>query len=224
MSWIRRIADHSEKDSLASRFRQRRFARFRALVNEISGPVRILDVGGTEQFWHDMNFPSAENIHITLLNVEKVPVSMDVFYSVSGDAANMSCFADNEFDIVFSNSTIEHLGSWQNQQNMAAEVQRISERYFIQTPNRYFPIEPHFLFPFFQFLPQSIQVQIALHWTTGWYSKKGDPVAARREVEAIRLLTAKELSTLFPDVVLYREKWLGWTKSFIAYHGSDTEG
>jgi len=223
MSYIRNIADHTRKDSLASEFRQKRFELFKSLVAELPEPVKILDVGGTQQFWEQMDLPAAGKMQVTLLNLSKEKVSVEGFRSVGGDARDMSSFEDNEFDILFSNSTIEHLGSWENQQMMAAEVHRISKRYFIQTPNRYFPIEPHFLFPFFQFFPRNVQIWIALRWTAGWYSRMGDGEAARREVEAIRLLTAQELSILFPESTLYREKLLGLTKSFVVYHGWNKE-
>ena len=63
----------------------------------------------------------------------------------------MDFFKDKSFDAVFSNSVIEHVGTFEDQKMMANEVIRVTNFYFIQTPNLYFPIEPHFLVPFFQF-------------------------------------------------------------------------
>ncbi len=62
-------------------------------------------------------------------------------------------FGDREFDIAFSNSVIEHVPP-ELQAAFAAEVSRVADRYFVQTPNRYFPIEPHYQLPLFQFLPR----------------------------------------------------------------------
>jgi 2-polyprenyl-3-methyl-5-hydroxy-6-metoxy-1,4-benzoquinol methylase len=74
----------------------------------------------------------------------------------------MPQFQNDEFDIVFSNSVIEHVGSYEEQNLMASEVRRVGKRYFIQTPNLFFPIEPHFLFPFFQFLPLDYRVTLII--------------------------------------------------------------
>jgi len=114
-------------------------------------PIKILDVGGTQIYWERMNFTGHDNVYITLLNLELAPVSNANFSSIVGDARDLKGFEDNHFDIVFSNSVIEHLFTLQNQQKMASEVRRVGKNYFIQTPNYYFPIEPHWLFPFSNF-------------------------------------------------------------------------
>ena len=74
---------------------------------------------------------------------------------ISRDATNLHEFGDASFDIAFSNSVIEHLSTFENQARMAAEVRRVARAYWVQTPNFWFPIEPHFLVP-------------AWHWLPGW--------------------------------------------------------
>jgi hypothetical protein len=98
-------------------------------------------------------------------------------------------------------------------------MRRVGKRYFLQTPNLYFPIEPHVLFPFFQFLPISLRVWLLNNFTMGWYGKVTDKQEARDLVISTRLLTRKELSMLFPESTIYEEKILGLTKSFIVYAG-----
>ena len=71
------------------------------------------------------------------------------FKSIKGDATNLSNFKDNQFDIVFSNSLIEHLYTYENMKLMANETMRVGKKFFVQTPNKYFPIEPHYFFHFF---------------------------------------------------------------------------
>ena len=102
---------------------------------------------------------------------------------------------------------------------MAAEIRRVAKRYFVQTPNRYFPLEPHFLTPGFQYLPLGARAWLVSHFSLGWYPRIADRAQARREVEQIVLLSERQVRTLFPDAEIYRERLLGVTKSFVAYSG-----
>ena len=116
-------------------------------------------------------------------------------------------FADREFDIAFSNSVIEHVPPAQ-QPAFASEIARVAERYFVQTPNKYFPIEPHYQLPLFQFLPRRARMAINRRFTLGWQPKG--------EWEEITMLTGRDLRRLFPDAEIHRERVLGLTKSVIA--------
>lgn len=205
--------------SLSPRFRRKRFALFRTLLDRVQRPVRILDVGGTEAFWDMMQFPGAEDVEITLFNIEETTIVSPGFKSVVGDARDMTRFRTGEFDVVFSNSVIEHLGTLAAQRQMAREVQRVGQRYFVQTPNKSFPVEPHFLFPFFQFFPLEIRVWLLMHFNLGWRKRTPDYHLARSSVEEIRLLTRSELRQLFPGASVVEENWAGLAKSFIMYRG-----
>ena len=116
-------------------------------------------------------------------------------------------FDDGEFDVGFSNSVIEHVPK-DRQPAFASELGRVAKRFYVQTPNRYFPIEPHYQLPFFQFLPERIRKALNRRFTLGWQ--------ARGEWEEITLLSARDLQRLFPDAEIHREKVLGLTKSLIA--------
>jgi hypothetical protein len=140
MQMIKRFADNREANTLATRLRQKRFLLFTQLLESVPRPIKILDVGGTLLFWERMGFTQASGIQVVMLNVTKNATEHDHFISVVGDARDMSAFADNEFDVVFSNSVIEHVGTYADQRRMAEEVKRVGKRYFLQTPNRYFPI------------------------------------------------------------------------------------
>jgi SAM-dependent methyltransferase len=215
----RRYADNTNAGSVAARLRRRRFALFAVMVTGMPGVVRVLDIGGTQQYWQ-MMAPGAEfldRVHVTLLNLEPQAVSEPNFTSLVGDARAMPQFADRQFDLVFSNSTIEHLGSSAAQQAMAAEVRRVGQGFYIQTPNRYFPLEPHFLFPGFQFLPLGVRAWLVRHFKLGWFPRIVDRRQARAEVAAIRLLGETEFRALFPGAAIYKERYCGLTKSFVAY-------
>src|SRR5690348_3896480 len=148
-----------------------------------------------------MGFRGDQGLEITMLNLTS-SWTRPGFRSVVGDARDMHQFGDGEFDVVFSNSVIEHVGQPDAQWQMASEIKRVGKRYFVQTPNRNFLLEPHFFFPGFQFLPLAARIWLLRHFSLGWYQKIPDYAAARREVEAIRLLSRRELRRLFPEGTL----------------------
>ena len=222
MGFLRRIADHTQDGSVATRMRRRRFGLFLGLLDGLRRPVKILDVGGTEGFWEMMGFFPSEEIEITLLNVVPIQVSRPYFRTAVGDARDMSEFTNGEFDVVFSNSVIEHVGALDDQRKMASEIRRVGDRYFVQTPNWWFPMEPHFLIPVFHWLPAQVRAWLLTRFALGRMPKIRDRAAALAMVEGIHLLTRRRVRKLFPEGVLYRERLFGLTKSFIVYDGWNT--
>jgi len=212
-----RLANNGDASSLASRLRTGRFRLFRELVQEVAGPVRILDVGGSIEVWQSHRHELPQEFHVTLLNKEfsECPKLPYVSY-VLGDAREMGMFPDRYFDICFSNSLIEHLDT-AGQISVANEIRRVSSGYFVQTPHRYFPIEPHFLMPGWQFLPVALRAGLLQKSDLGWMKQVRDPVKARETVESIRLLNERELRKLFADGRIYREKVGGITKSLVIW-------
>ncbi len=215
---IKSTGHESSLTTLTTNLRRKRFLLFKSLIAPLPRPLRILDVGGTIKFWEKMEFTN-EEMQITVLNVRRYEITYSNFTSVIGDARNMKEFQDKEFDIVYSNSVIEHVGTFEQQRQMAEEIQRIGKRYFLQTPNRYFPIEPHFALPFFQFLPLGLRIYLSTHIKNGWGNKMKDKQKAIHFVSSIRLMREKELKLLFPGARIYKEKFFGLTKSFTVYGG-----
>lgn len=213
---FRLIADNRNHNSLATKMRRKRAALFEGLLASLEPPVRILDVGGTEAYWKAIDKAFGDKVLISLLNLAEVKTSLPYCKSLAGDARHLD-FEKDSFDVVFSNSVIEHVGSYEDQVLMAKEVRRVGKCYFVQTPNKNFPIEPHFLFPFFQFLPLGIRVWLLRNFNLGWIPKTPDQNSARQLVEEIRLLDKREFSQLFPDAAIFEEKFFGMTKSFVAY-------
>jgi hypothetical protein len=219
----RGIVDNRDPASLAAAFRRRRLGLFLSLIASYPRPVTILDVGGEPRFWEVMGLAGDPDYQVVLLNqarFQDLPVNLS---SQAGDAADLSRFADCQFQAVFSNSVIEHLGSYERQKRMAAEVQRVGRCYFVQTPNRRFPIEPHFLAPFFQYYPERLQIALVQHFSLGWYPRIPEREQAVRLVRSHRLLDERELRLLFPDARLCKETVLGLVKSWVAY-GSQENG
>ena len=221
-SLIKGLADNSSEASLATRMRRARFSLFLSLLHRLEGHLEILDIGGTQEFWNLMTEGDPGDVRVTLLNIEHQPVSSSKFVSAAGDARSMPQYQNKSFDVVFSNSVIEHVGSYDDQRRMANEVQRVAKRYFVQTPNKRFPLEPHFLFPFFQYLPSGVRAQMVHRFDVGWYKRIPSIEKAREEVDSIQLLTRRRFADLFPNATIYEEKIIGLTKSFVAYRGWDS--
>src|SRR4030095_8489517 len=127
-----RFFDNTNPRSLANRFRRKRFTLFTKMLNDFKPPVKILDVGGTEIFWKMMGLTAADTVNITIVNTDKEAVSLPNFRFIECDARDLSAFNDNEFDLVFSNSVIEHAGTYEGQKKMAGEIQRTGKRFFVQ--------------------------------------------------------------------------------------------
>lgn len=216
MRFLRRLAD---TNFFSRRFRRNRSAFFVEFLKTIpKEQINILDVGGTVFYWRDIGLLGDQQLKITILNLELDKSNYPNVTSMLGDARNMYQFSRKEFDVVFSNSVIEHLESFDDQKKMASEVQRVGKRYYMQTPNYYFPIEPHFFLPGFQFLPLSIRVMLLRNFNLGWYKKMSDPDLARKEIESVRLLTRRELAELFPGGRIIEEKLIGLTKSLVIFN------
>lgn len=203
---------------LQTYLRRRRFRFIQRLLAALPPAYELLDVGGTQEFWRQVNF-HPEDGSIVLYNLKEFAIPEAGITGMVGDARDMHEFPDKRFDLVFSNSVIEHVGTYQQQEQMAREIQRVGKRYCIQTPNRYFPIEPHVLWPCFQFLPRRWQIWILVSSRSPWGWRITSEQEAEHYVEGIRLLSEKEVHALFPGAHIYREKFLGLTKSFFVYSG-----
>jgi hypothetical protein len=185
----------------------------------VTSQTRILDVGGTPANWLLVEVRP----RVTLLNMPRGQERREQgFTFVSGDGCQLP-FPDQSFEIVFSNSVIEHVGAPKQQQRFAAEVRRVGRYYWVQTPNRWFPVEQHLLTPLVHWLPANIQRAWVTKWTVWDLVERPSP--DRREyyiqhyLDQVRLLSAVELAAVFPDSEILRERVLGWTKSLIAVKG-----
>src|SRR5262249_1574658 len=145
-------------------FRRRRFGLFLRLIDqvlEVRETCRILDIGGEPGYWDNLaDMLEGRQWQVTLVNLQAFPVDEARFSSITGDARNLRAFDDMSFDVVHSNSVIEHVGRWHDMQAMAHEVRRLAPSYFVQTPYFWFPIEPHCATAFFHWMPESIRLSM----------------------------------------------------------------
>jgi hypothetical protein len=224
LTFLRRLSDSNEPDSFANRMRASRFRWFESLVASLPRPMRVLDVGGTSAFWKNRGWTGRADIEIVTVNLVAERQEYDNVIPTVGDATDLRQFADASFDCVFSNSVIEHLFSWENQRRMASEIQRVSKAFWVQTPNYWFPLEPHFHTLGWQWLPVDLRVALLRQRRFGWRGPSEDELEARKLVTEIRLLTRSELKILFPHATLLPERFLGVVKSWIAVQGLKIRG
>jgi hypothetical protein len=179
----------------------------------LSGNESVVDVGGTVSFWKDI--PNAPR-QIVVVNPDQGALREENrgILSIQADGCALP-FRDREFDFSFSNSVIEHVGSWSRQLKFAEEVRRVGVKLWVQTPARAFPFEPHFLTVGIHWLPGRVRPFMAR-----WFSIRGwiEPTEARNLAQpgVIRLLSYREMVALFPDCVIYVERFLGLPKSYVA--------
>lgn len=221
---IRRLADSDDPKSFANKLRSRRFQRFEELIAPLPRPVRILDVGGTNEFWERRGWAGSRDFEITTLNLSAEERRHGNVHPVAGDATTMKEYGDKSFDVVFSNSVIEHLFTLENQQRMASEVRRVGKAYWVQTPNFWFPMEPHFHVPGWQWMPVSARVAMIRRRRCGWRGPCPDRTKAKELVREVRLMTQSELKTAFPSAKLIPERFCGLVKSWTALGGTWKSG
>jgi SAM-dependent methyltransferase len=176
--------------------------------------MSVLDVGGRPIIWELL----AQECDIrpeklVLLNTESEEESFDSYERVIGDGRHLP-YADNAFDLVFSNSVIEHVGNETDKIAFAQECLRVGKNIYIQTPNRWFPIETHLVTLFIHWFPQE------------WFSKLSFLsirflflLSNRQQfqdiVSGIQLVDKQQLKTFFPKRNIITERFFGIAKSFI---------
>jgi Methyltransferase domain len=203
-------------ESLQRRFRARRMLLLARTVG-LTREMRVLDVGGTVEIWR----LAPVMPRLVLLNQARARYEIGAGEAVVlGDGVSLP-FADQSFDLVFSNSVIEHVGSRAQQACFAAETARVGKQYWVQTPNRYFPIEHHLWTPFVHWLPRPWQAAVLKRFSV-WrlatnFSAEQREFYVHHYLDSIRLLAARDLQMLFPGATVIRERFLGWTKSLVAW-------
>jgi len=206
--------------SLAYRFRQRRFALLRPMIEHVisaKGHCRIADIGGTEYYWQIAgDFIARSPVEIHLINLDKAKTSSPKLVGHAGDACDLKAFSDDDFDLVHSNSVIEHVGDWKRMTAMAREVRRLAPAYFVQTPNFWFPYEPHFRAPLFHWLPEPVRAQLLLRFNLGFGGRRKTMEQAMQGVQSSSLIGASQMAALFPDANILRERFGTLTKSLMA--------
>jgi len=186
-------------------WKERRFQRF-VLTIQPHADESLLDIGGYPFNWFGRGdvFGNVDVLNLELAPIVEVPPGAPPIRTIAGDARRLP-FADGEYDIIFSNSVIENVGTWEDQQAFATEARRVGSRLWIQTPAYGCPLEPHYLGFFIHWFPSSWHVSLAR-----WMSLRGISRSASRAdlmeiARSTRLLTKAEVTTLFPGCHIWTE-------------------
>jgi len=176
--------------------------------------MSVIDLGGRLGTWRDVPLRPA---HVHVVNLEQPDGDMPDWAEF--DHANVCVLPDaiagRSYDLVFSNSVIEHVGGYANRVQFAEAVAKLADCHWVQTPYRYFPMEPHVLFPGFQFLPLPARATVAQHWPLS-HTPPADKDSAVRAALETELLSRTEMRLLFPDSEIRTERVAGAPKSLIA--------
>ena len=201
-----RLTSWAASSETIRRGRERRYRLFLELCR-VRRDERILDIGAGQgaalERFNTVNPILAVDIAPPVKSGWLAGSNVEV---AQADGTNLP-FSDREFSVAFSNSVIEHVPR-ELQSAFASEVRRVADRYFVQTPNKWFPIEPHYQLPLVQFLPERMMKALNRRFSLGWREKG--------RWEPITLLSARDLRRLFPDAEIRRERVFGLTKSLMA--------
>lgn len=183
----------------------------------LQGTERVLDIGSQVDFQAQQvleRFPDQSRITAVNIGTEHLQAIRRAYpgvHAVQCDARRLP-FADKQFDVVYSNAVIEHVGDLADQQRMADEVRRVGKRWFLTTPNRWYPFEFHARLPLVSWLPAK--------WMHGIARQCGYNHVHRRyqrgnDYSDVRLLTARQLRRMFPDSLILKPRVTFWPETLV---------
>ena len=183
-------------DRASVKARKKMYDKLAATV-PLDGLESVLDVGVTADRKNDASnffeklFPYPEKV--TALSNQDASWMEDMYSGlqfVQADALDMP-FENDTYDLVFSGAVIEHVGNKENQRKFIAECVRVAKRYvFITTPNRYYPIELHTVFPLIHWLPRDMHRSLLRKMGEDFFADENN----------LNLLSKKDLSQMVKSI------------------------
>lgn len=214
--------DDNNPKSISHKLRKKRFSWIEDILYrmlETQDEVKILDIGGRAKYWNLMDEALRPKVHVTIANLAEdeffgvmTPEGLNVEHVVA-NGCDMPQFADKSFDLCHSNSVIEHVGSLQNMIAFAAESQRVSREYFHQTPSLWFPIEPHYGFPFLHWLPKAARASALATFKLGYGTRAKSYQEAFMRADHTEIITPGQMRALFPNGEMLKERFALMVKS-----------
>jgi hypothetical protein len=236
-------SDPNCKTSISAQSRAKRMQIFvqRALECNITAAT-VLDIGGTVEYWkmnseylpqgliteidvvNKMNSDDVPEGLITEIDAINLPYQEARYELINnmtlrvygGNALDKATLRLARYDIVHSNSVIEHVGNLKSQWQMGKVMAEIADYHWVQTPAKSFPLEPHFYFPFFSYLPLPVKTFLYQRLKLGFMGKEPNWLKARMVCEETRLLTKQELAHIFPLSEIINEYLYFWIKAYVA--------
>ncbi len=158
---------------------------------------------------------------LSAINISPEPISrMRQYYpeveAIVGNALDLP-WPDKYFDAVYSNAVIEHVGDFEAQKKMAAEIMRVGKRWFVTSPNRWYPFEFHMRLPFVTWLPGKSHLWAARIVSYSHAHKKY--MFGKKHYDGLRLLTARQLKCCFPDSKIIKQRVTFMAETLIAIGG-----
>jgi hypothetical protein len=201
--------------SLGQRRRARRWEWLRDAFPDIRS-MSVIDLGGTAEAWLRAPVRPAL-VHIVNLEPQPEDPPAPWIRADEADACDLPAHISNgRYDLVYSNSVIEHVGGHSQRVRFAEAVHKLADRHWVQTPYRYFPIEPHWMVPGMQFMPSTVRAELARRWPLS-YGRGKPRQAMLTKVLRVELLDRTQFRYYFPDSLMRTETILGVPKSLIAY-------
>jgi SAM-dependent methyltransferase len=209
LQFLRLKLFYASLEPFSRKTRKARMAMFLEVMKPAPG-MRVLDLGGQPEIWDSVQ----PTLDITCVNLPGVSHTSHrthhrVTY-VEGDACDLHQFHRRDFDIVFSNSVIEHVGDGHRRFRFAREVLRLSDHYWIQTPSRWFPLEAHCGMPLWWFYPEALRAWFLRRW------RRKLPAWAEM-VAGTSVVSPAELKAILPGCEIRYERIFGLTKSMVAH-------
>jgi Methyltransferase domain len=248
---LTQLVTNEQRASVARQMRQRRWSMLHERFPELA-EMRVIDIGGLAGSWLQaparpselvvLNLPGGDWTTRTTKLEDQLGPHATVRH-VEGDACDLPAeLRDERFDLVYCNSVIEHVGGHGRRIALADSVHSLGDHHWVQTPYRYFPVEPHSLIPGLQFLPSRWQAAAVRYWPFGHMStfpsgdlletevakrshdraghnsklRDIDPYYAVVTAQSVELLSKAELHTYFPTSEIVNERVLGLVKSLVA--------
>lgn len=197
--------------TITGKFRRARMIEFERMFG-VTDATRIIDIGGGAYIWGFLR----SKPNVVCVNLEIVHSDMREGIALEvGDGRALS-YPDKHFDIAFSNSLIEHVGDYEDMRRLANEIRRVAKSYYVQTPNFWFPIDPHTYGFANHWFPQKWQ-RPAIRYTSGWsYIASPSEADINEYLSNTRMITVRKMREFFPEATIIRERFCGLTKSIIA--------